>query len=175
MSGRRKAYPSDLSDAEWKYIEPLIPPPKPAGRPRTTDMWEVVNAIFYVVRSGCAWRMLAHDYPPGKPSIITSGSGGRMGPGNESTTRCVARYAAKRGATKSRVQRFWTASRSRRRKEGELADMRLPRRSTGANGTCSLTPWGCFWPWWSMLPTSRIGMEPDWFWKRSSICCLGYN
>lgn len=57
-------YPSDLSDAEWKIIRLLLPEPKPGGRPRTTDLRAVVNAIFYVLRSGCAWRMLPHDFPP---------------------------------------------------------------------------------------------------------------
>ena len=59
----RKRYPTDLTDAQWKRIEPLIPPPKPGGRPRTTDMREVFNAIFYITRTGCAWRMLPHDFP----------------------------------------------------------------------------------------------------------------
>ncbi len=62
----RKPYPSDLNDAEWQIIKPLIPPAKPGGRPRRTDMREVLNGVFYVLRSGCAWRMLPHDLPPCK-------------------------------------------------------------------------------------------------------------
>jgi putative transposase len=58
-----KAYPSDVSDDEWQIIEPHVPPSKPGGRPRKVDMRQVVNAIFYLLRSGCAWRMLPHDYP----------------------------------------------------------------------------------------------------------------
>jgi putative transposase len=57
-------YPSDLSDTEWRIIRRLLPAPKPGGRPRTTDLRAVINAIFYVLRSGCAWRMLPHDFPP---------------------------------------------------------------------------------------------------------------
>ena len=60
----RCAYPSDLGDAQWKLIEPHIPQAKPGGRPRRADMREVVNGILYVVRSGCAWRLLPHDLPP---------------------------------------------------------------------------------------------------------------
>jgi putative transposase len=60
----RKPYPSDLNDDEWQIIKPLIPPAKPGGRPRDTDMREVLNGIFYVLRSGCAWRLLPHDLPP---------------------------------------------------------------------------------------------------------------
>jgi putative transposase len=58
----RKPYPSDLTDEQWAVIEPLIPVPT-AGRPRTNDMREVLNAIFYLNRSGCQWDMLPHDLP----------------------------------------------------------------------------------------------------------------
>jgi putative transposase len=60
----RKPYPSDVNDAEWEQIEPLIPKAKSGGRPRETDMREVFNAILYGLRSGCAWSMLPHDFPP---------------------------------------------------------------------------------------------------------------
>ena len=63
---RRKPYPSDLTDAQWALLEPWIPPPRPGGRPRKTDMREVVNAIFYLTREGCTWRALPHDFPPWK-------------------------------------------------------------------------------------------------------------
>jgi putative transposase len=63
---KREPYPTDLTDKERVFLEPLIPLPKPGGRPRSTDMREVVNAIFYVLRGGIAWRMLPHDFPPWK-------------------------------------------------------------------------------------------------------------
>ena len=59
----RKAYPTDLSDEEWKYIEPHMPTPKGHGRPRIHSLREILNATFYVLRSGCQWRMLPHDFP----------------------------------------------------------------------------------------------------------------
>jgi len=59
----RKPYPSDLGDEQWARIAPYIPAAKPGGRPRAVDMREVLNAILYVVRSGCAWRMIPHDLP----------------------------------------------------------------------------------------------------------------
>ncbi len=62
----RKPYPTDLSDEEWSYIEPYIPAPKAPGRPRVHTLREILNAIFYIVRSGCAWRLLPHDFPPWK-------------------------------------------------------------------------------------------------------------
>ena len=57
-----KVYPSDLTDEEWAIIEPLIPPAKDGGRPRSTDMRRVLNGIFYVVKGGIQWRMLPHEY-----------------------------------------------------------------------------------------------------------------
>lgn len=60
----RKRYPSDLTNAEWHIVEPLIPPAKPGGRPRTVDIREVLNALLYLVTTGCQWRMLPHDLPP---------------------------------------------------------------------------------------------------------------
>ena len=57
-------YPSDLRDEEWAVIAPVFPPPRPGGRPRTTDLRAVVNALFYVATSGCQWRMLPKDFPP---------------------------------------------------------------------------------------------------------------
>lgn len=57
-------YPSDLRDAEWCLIEPLFPPARRGGRPRATDLREVLNAILYLATSGCQWRMLPKDFPP---------------------------------------------------------------------------------------------------------------
>jgi putative transposase len=60
----RKPYPSDLSDDQWSILELLIPPAKRGGRPRTVDMREVLNTLFYQNRSGCQWDMLPHDLLP---------------------------------------------------------------------------------------------------------------
>ena len=61
-AGRR--YASDLSDAEWVVIEPYMPAAKPLGRPRETDLRAVMDAIFYIARTGCQWRQLPKDFPP---------------------------------------------------------------------------------------------------------------
>jgi len=63
---QRQPYPNDLSDVEWQRIEPYLPAPKSGGRPRVHSLREILNAIFYLVRSGCTWRMLPHDLPPWK-------------------------------------------------------------------------------------------------------------
>lgn len=57
-------YPSDLTDAEWGLVEPLIPPAKRGGRRREVDVREVVNGLLYVLSTGCQWRAVPKDLPP---------------------------------------------------------------------------------------------------------------
>ena len=59
-----RIYPTDLTDEQWKHLQPLIPPPKPGGRRRTVNMRQVINGILYLLRSGCSWRLLPSDFPP---------------------------------------------------------------------------------------------------------------
>jgi transposase len=58
------AYASDLSDAEWRLLEPLIPAPLPGGRSAKWTRRELVDAMLYVLQTGCAWNLLPHDFPP---------------------------------------------------------------------------------------------------------------
>ena len=60
----RRPYCTDLSNEEWQIIRPLVPEAKPGGRPRAHETRELLNAIFYVLRGGCAWRLLPHDFLP---------------------------------------------------------------------------------------------------------------
>src|ERR1700676_4906280 len=60
---RAPPYPSDLTDEQWSLLVPLVPPTPEKGRPRQIDVREVVNAIFYLNRAGCPWRMLPRDFP----------------------------------------------------------------------------------------------------------------
>src|SRR4051794_6736663 len=60
----RKPYKTDLTDAQWAVVEPLIPPAKPGGRPREVDLREVVNTLFYQSRTGVQWELLPHDLAP---------------------------------------------------------------------------------------------------------------
>jgi len=57
-------YPTDLTDEQWQAIARLILPAKPGGRPRSVDMRQVLNGLFYVARTGCAWRMIPKEFPP---------------------------------------------------------------------------------------------------------------
>lgn len=60
----RTPYPSDLTDEQWAVLEPLLPPPHENCRPRQADLREVMNAMLYLLRTGCPWRHLPHDLPP---------------------------------------------------------------------------------------------------------------
>jgi putative transposase len=63
---KRQTYPSDLTDEQWQVIRPLLPKRKMGkpGRPRTVEQRDVLDAIFYILRSSCPWRLLPHDFPP---------------------------------------------------------------------------------------------------------------
>ena len=57
-------YPTDLTDVQWENLLPYLPEPSPLGRPLKWEMRSIINAIFYIVKSGCQWRMLPHQMPP---------------------------------------------------------------------------------------------------------------
>src|SRR3989339_1394802 len=61
---KQKNYPSDVNDTEWEEIKQYLPGEKSTGRPIEIDRREIIDGIFYINRSGCAWRMLPHDFPP---------------------------------------------------------------------------------------------------------------
>jgi putative transposase len=63
MARQRLPYTTDLTDEEWQILKPLLPPAKSGGRPRRYPMREVLNGIQYVLRAGCAWRLMPHDLP----------------------------------------------------------------------------------------------------------------
>jgi putative transposase len=63
MAARRLAYTTDLTDEEWQILAPLLPAEKSGGRPRKYPLREVINGIQYILRGGCAWRLMPHDLP----------------------------------------------------------------------------------------------------------------
>jgi transposase len=108
----RPAYPSDLSERQWRKIEPLLSPALRRGRPRTTDLREVVNAISYRWTTGCVWRMLPHDLPPWETVYTYFRKWQRDGTLREMRARLLP-------------GRF----RESKRKGPPLSNRRLPRRS----------------------------------------------
>jgi Putative transposase of IS4/5 family (DUF4096) len=96
IGGRGKGYPSDLRDAEWARLEPLIPQALPGGRPRKSDMRAAMNCILYLLRTGCPWRYLPRDGVPPRSTVDNifrkfrrEGCGRRSGP--NCTWRCASR------------------------------------------------------------------------------------
>ena len=71
----RRGYWTDLSEAQWAVIAPLVPDAKPGGRPRKASSRELVNAILYALRAGCSWRLLPADFPPWQTVTTTSSAG----------------------------------------------------------------------------------------------------
>ncbi len=72
-------YPSDVTDEQWPLIEPHLPAARPGGRPRTTDMRDVLDAIFYILRTGCQWRYLPVDLPPKSTETVRWSASGKPG------------------------------------------------------------------------------------------------
>src|SRR3979490_2760293 len=96
--GHGLRYPSDLSDSEWALIEPAIRPAKHGGRRREVNVREVLNAIFYVLSTGCQWQGLPKDVPPKALRIPTSCCGIGTARWSESITHFMSRPASVKGA-----------------------------------------------------------------------------
>lgn len=158
----RKAYPTDLTDEQWILLAPLLPPAKPGGRPRSVGWREVVNALLYLLRTGCPWRSLPHDLPPW-PTVWTYFRQWR----DDSTLdrlhdqlRNRVRQQAGRDSHSNAVvldsQSVKTAEKWGR--EG----MMLARRFRDASAILSSIPWDRSTAWLFTLGTSRTGTGPSW-------------
>ena len=66
MEAQKQKYSTDMTDRQWEILKPLMPKPKKGGRPRKVDIREVINAIFYITKTGCQWRLLPNDFPKWK-------------------------------------------------------------------------------------------------------------
>ena len=133
----RKSYPSDLRDREWQLLEPLLPPPKPGGRPIKYSRREVVNAIRYVLRTGCAWRMLPHDLPPWRTTFHYFRTWRRDGTWERvhSALRDQVRVSQGRDASPSAA--IIDSQSVKTTEKGGLVAMMLARESVEESGTSS--------------------------------------
>ena len=112
-------YPSDLKDTEWAWLAPLIPAALPGGRPRKTDMRAAINAILYLLRTGCPWRYLPRgSFPPRSTVYNIFRKFQREGVWEATWAECIWRCASGRDARPALRLRFSTANRSNRRKRG---------------------------------------------------------
>ena len=161
----RATYPSDLTDAQWALLQPLIPPAKPGGRPRSVDMREIVNAILYLLRTGCAWRLLPHDLPRWSTVYHYLRQFRRAGVWQQIHDALRDQLRRQEGREASPSAAILDSQSVKTTEKGGLGATMPARKSTGANATSSSTPWAWSWPWWSTKPASRIATAPGWYWS----------
>jgi len=138
---KRKADPTDLRDEEWSVIAPVIPPAKAGGRPRSTAMREVLNALFSLLRRGGAWCVLPRSFPSGRRSTTTFGTSATRDSGSKSTRRYANESAARVGAGQHRRRPFVIRRRSRPRTGRESIAMREGRRLRAVSALCLSIRW----------------------------------
>ena len=134
-------YPSDLRDEEWTILDPLIPRARKPGRPEKYSKRAILNAIFYLVRSGCAWRMLPSDLPPWKLVWHYVAHGKKLGVWarlNDALRDAVRRQAGKK---KPRPLRYSTRKVCEQLSKAEFVDMMLERRWQDESDIFWSTPW----------------------------------
>ena len=141
----RKAYASDLTDAQWSLIAPMLPPAKPGGRPCSVDQREVINAIVYLVRTGCQWRMLPHDFPNHNTVSTYHHRYRREGVWHRIHETLRAEVRLDQGRQASPSAAILDSQSVRTTEKGGHVATTQPRGSSGAHVIWSWTAWGCRW------------------------------
>src|SRR5262250_1821394 len=159
-------YPSDLTDREWDYIKRLIPAAKPGGRKRQTDMRLTINAIFYINRTGCQWRYLPREYPPGRPFMAISAPGASRESGSGFTTTCETWCESRKDVNGNRRRRSLTARRSRPRIVAAMSAGLTPAsKSLDVNDiSWSRRSACCCWSWFTPRAYKTV-MERELSWR----------
>ena len=137
----RIAYPSDLTDAQWRVIGKLIPAAKPGGRPRSVNMREVVNGILYLVRTGCSWRQLPHEFPPWGTVHAYYREFRLNGTWQKIHDTLRDRVRQKAGRKVSPSAAILDSQSVKTTEKGGFVGTTRARRSTGASGTWWSTRW----------------------------------
>jgi len=160
-------YTSNMTDAEWALLQCLLPRPSRLGRPRTTDLRGVVEAIFYILSSGCQWRALPREFPPYSTVqgyFYAWRDNGRWQRIVNVLVRRARRTLRRAAAPTAAVIDSQSA---RRLTPAAPADMMRASVFTAANGILPLTPTGFCSPLMSIPQTSRIATVPSRYWSSS--------
>lgn len=152
-------YPSDLTDCEWKTIEPYLPGSSKMGRPPLYAKREILNGILYIVRSGCAWRMMPKDLPPWDSCYGYFAAWKKQGLWAKLHERLRDELRLQSGKKKRRQLRSSTLKALRLLSIPEFADMMQERSLREESGIYSWTRLDSCLPQWSIQPTSKIGTE----------------
>lgn len=159
---RERKYPSDLTDSEWKAIEPHIPGPSKMGRPPLYSKREIVNGILYIVRSGCAWRMMPNDLPAWDSCYHYFALWKKQGVWASAHDSLRERVRLESGKKKPPPLRSSTLRALRLLSTAEFAAMMEERSLREESGTYSWTRLASCSPQWSTPPTSRTGTGRAW-------------
>jgi putative transposase len=144
---RTHHYPRDVANEQWALIEPLISV-YPGGRPRKTDIREVLDAILYILRTGCQWRYLPADFPPKSTTWRFFDEWRRNG-----TLDAIRDALRRKERAKEKPYQLRTTASINSQSVDTTSGARVgagttPRTSTAASATSSWTAWGCSWPCW---------------------------
>src|SRR5215213_4263371 len=155
-------YASDVSDEEWALLEPHLPAPCLTGRPRAWPMREIVNAIFYVLRSGCAWRLLPDSFPP-RQTVY----GWFLRLRDDCVLERLNHHLVMLDrAQRARRQPFGGGARQPKRQDDGGRGATTPaRRSRAESATPSSTPTVVPWCWSLTRPTSRTATAAGPCWR----------
>jgi len=171
----RRRYPSDLTDAQWAELGPLVPAPKPGGRPPKHGRREIVDAILYVLRNGNAWRALPHDYPPWQTVYGYFRAWRLDGTWERLNAALRARVRAKAGRDPEPSAAILDSQSVKTTEKGGPAATTRARRSTGASAPSSSTRAASSWAATSTRPTCRTAKAPSASWRRWRAASRGWR
>jgi putative transposase len=160
----RHAYQTDLTGEQWFLLEPLLPPPKKRGHPRTINMREVLNSILYINRAGCQWRMLPKELIPWQTAYGYFRRFRMDGTWERIHTLLREGVRQKAGREKSPSAAILDSQSVKTTEKGGFAGMMQAKKSMGGNGILSSIRWAFFWLLWYMQQTYRTETAPDWSW-----------